>query len=53
MAARFHVDVEGVSWEMLDELTHKPIVVVRKNRLNVNMVETDILNRSNVLESNT
>ena len=30
MAARFHVDVEGVSWEMLDELTHKPIVVVRK-----------------------
>jgi F420-0:gamma-glutamyl ligase-like protein len=31
MAARFHVDINGVSWEMLGSITHKPIVVVRKN----------------------
>ncbi len=30
MAARFHVDVNGVSWEMLGAITHKPIVIVRK-----------------------
>ena len=37
MAARFQVDVNGVSWEMLAKIRHKPIVIVRKNRLkNVN-----------------
>jgi F420-0:gamma-glutamyl ligase-like protein len=30
MAARFHVDVNAVSWEMLGAITHKPIVIVRK-----------------------
>jgi F420-0:gamma-glutamyl ligase-like protein len=30
MAARFHVDVDSVSWEMLDCVVHKPVVVVRK-----------------------
>ena len=30
MAARFHVDVNGVSWEMLGAIPHKPIVIVRK-----------------------
>ena len=32
MAARFHVDVNGVSWEMLAAIKHKPIVIVRKTR---------------------
>ncbi len=31
MASRFQVDVDGVSWEMLSEIRHKPLVVVRKN----------------------
>jgi len=31
MAARFNVDINGVSWEMLGTITHKPIVIVRKN----------------------
>ena len=30
MAARFHVDFNAVSWEMLAAITHKPIVIVRK-----------------------
>jgi F420-0:gamma-glutamyl ligase-like protein len=30
MAARFHVEVNGVSWEMLTRIRHKPIVIVRK-----------------------
>lgn len=30
MAARFHVDVNGVSWEMLAAIRHKPVVIVRK-----------------------
>ena len=30
MAARFQVDINGVSWEMLAHLKHKPIVIVRK-----------------------
>jgi F420-0:gamma-glutamyl ligase-like protein len=30
MAARFHVDIECVSWEMLDSVIHKPVVIVRK-----------------------
>ncbi len=30
MAARFHVDVNAVSWEMLGAVAHKPIVIVRK-----------------------
>jgi F420-0:gamma-glutamyl ligase-like protein len=30
MAARFKVEVTGVSWDMLAKLKHKPIVIVRK-----------------------
>jgi F420-0:gamma-glutamyl ligase-like protein len=32
MAARFQVDVNAVSWEMLSQIKHKPIVIVRKKR---------------------
>ena len=31
MAARFQVEVNGVSWEMLSKIKHKPLVIVRKN----------------------
>ena len=31
MAARFQVEVDGVSWEMLSKIRHKPLVIVRKN----------------------
>ena len=30
MAARFHVEVNEVTWEMLAAIKHKPIVIVRK-----------------------
>jgi F420-0:gamma-glutamyl ligase-like protein len=30
MAARFHVDINEVTWEMLAAIRHKPIVIVRK-----------------------
>jgi len=30
MAARFKVDINSVSWEMLEAIGHKPIVIVRK-----------------------
>jgi len=30
MAARFEVDVDNVSWEMLETIGHKPVVIVRK-----------------------
>jgi len=30
MASRFHVNVDSVSWEMLDCVVHKPLVIVRK-----------------------
>jgi F420-0:gamma-glutamyl ligase-like protein len=30
MAARFRVTVDGVSWEMLDAIGHKPLVIVRR-----------------------
>ena len=30
MAARFQVEVNGVSWEMLSKIRHKPLVIVRK-----------------------
>lgn len=30
MAARFRVEVDGVSWEMLDAVGHKPLVIVRR-----------------------
>ena len=30
MAARFHVEVNDVTWEMLEAIRHKPIVIVRK-----------------------
>ena len=32
MAARFQVKVDGVSWEMLSKIRHKPIVIVRRKR---------------------
>jgi F420-0:gamma-glutamyl ligase-like protein len=31
MAARFHVAVTGMSWEMLSTLEHKPLVIVRRS----------------------
>jgi F420-0:gamma-glutamyl ligase-like protein len=31
MAARFKVDVNCVSWEMLSKIRHRPLVIVRKN----------------------
>ncbi len=31
MEARFHVDVNEVSWEMLAAIKHKPIVIIRKS----------------------
>ncbi|MDR0373840.1 MAG: coenzyme F420-0:L-glutamate ligase [Nitrososphaerota archaeon] len=35
MASRFHVEVDMVSWELLDSIPHKPLVIVRKKlRLN-------------------
>jgi len=30
MASRFHVQVNSVTWDMLDQIKHKPIVIVRK-----------------------
>ncbi len=32
MADKFNVDLAGVSWEMLDTVKHKPIVIVRAKR---------------------
>ena len=32
MAARFNVETTGISWNMLSEVKHKPIVIVRKAR---------------------
>jgi F420-0:gamma-glutamyl ligase-like protein len=32
MAARFHVMVNKVSWEMLGKIRHKPLVIVRKEK---------------------
>jgi len=32
MADRFHVGLAGVSWEMLEAVKHKPIVIVRRKR---------------------
>ena len=33
MAARFQVEVNGVSWGMLSQIKHKPLVIVRKNSI--------------------
>jgi F420-0:gamma-glutamyl ligase-like protein len=30
MASRFQVDVNGVTWDMLSKIKHKPLVIVRK-----------------------
>jgi F420-0:gamma-glutamyl ligase-like protein len=30
MAARFHVGIDDVSWDMLDGVVHKPLVIVRR-----------------------
>jgi F420-0:gamma-glutamyl ligase-like protein len=32
MAARFHAEIDEVSWDMLSAISHKPIVIVRKTR---------------------
>jgi F420-0:gamma-glutamyl ligase-like protein len=32
MAARFHAEIDEVSWDMLSAIKHKPIVLVRKTR---------------------
>ncbi|MDR1993692.1 MAG: coenzyme F420-0:L-glutamate ligase [Nitrososphaerota archaeon] len=32
MASRFHVEVDMVSWGMLDLISHKPLVIVRKKQ---------------------
>jgi F420-0:gamma-glutamyl ligase-like protein len=32
MAARFNVDLADVTWEMLDTVKHKPIVIVKRKR---------------------
>jgi F420-0:gamma-glutamyl ligase-like protein len=32
MAERFGVGLDGVSWEMLETVKHKPIVIVRRKR---------------------
>ena len=34
MASRFQVDINGVSWEMLSNIKHKPLVIVRKTSAN-------------------
>ena len=33
MAEKFNVSLTGVSWEMLDEVEHKPIVIIRPSTL--------------------
>ncbi len=33
MARRFHASLTGVTWEMLSGIEHKPIVIVRRNKL--------------------
>ena len=35
MAARFRVDVTGVTWDMLAGIEHKPIVIIRKGTAKV------------------
>jgi F420-0:gamma-glutamyl ligase-like protein len=32
MAARFKLEVTGISWDMLSRIRHKPIVIIRKKR---------------------
>jgi F420-0:gamma-glutamyl ligase-like protein len=41
MAARFHVDPEGVSWAMLSGVAHKPLVVVRRISSPCNVLKTN------------
>jgi F420-0:gamma-glutamyl ligase-like protein len=41
MAARFKVSVNGVSWEMLSKIKHKPLVIVRKKLRKINAEETN------------
>ena len=33
MAARFNVDINGVTWKMLSLINHKPLVIVREKRI--------------------
>jgi len=35
MAARFNASTTGINWEMLSEVKHKPVVLVRKNKKTV------------------
>ncbi len=39
MAARFHVEINEVTWEMLSTIKHKPIVIVRRTSKKVNTSE--------------
>jgi F420-0:gamma-glutamyl ligase-like protein len=39
MAARFHVEVNGVTWEMLAAIKHKPIVLLRKTKKQIYIVK--------------
>jgi F420-0:gamma-glutamyl ligase-like protein len=32
MAERFNVGLDDVSWEMLETVKHKPIVIIRRKR---------------------
>jgi F420-0:gamma-glutamyl ligase-like protein len=46
MAARFKVSTTEVTWEMLEQLKHKPIVIVRKAR-NRKLQQTKMIGRIN------
>jgi F420-0:gamma-glutamyl ligase-like protein len=41
MAARFKVDINGVSWEMLTKIKHKPLVIVRRKMALAKVKETN------------
>jgi F420-0:gamma-glutamyl ligase-like protein len=38
MAERFNVGLDGVSWEMLETVKHKPIVIVRRKRVKLGWI---------------
>ncbi len=47
MAARFHAEIDEVSWDMLSTIKHKPIVIVRKDAKKVNRHKTRSFFKSN------
>jgi F420-0:gamma-glutamyl ligase-like protein len=47
MAARFHTEIDLVSWDMLSSVKHKPIVLVRKDAKKVNRDKTRVFFNSN------